>query len=220
MRWRSASGRLCWPWEGIAPHMSQGRRWVLGFASCPAPALSAEPCAFCCLYFLATFLSWKEEIAGALQAEARGSALIPQLIPLSLPSPLRAPPGPAAEGEQRSGARGPVWQNPEIFRPHAQRGKFFLLYLVCFNLKGKRRHLHPLPPARLRSHPAVELPHTRGLVLRPPFSLWRELMGGHYGGPLANLVWVGGKNSHGLFRECIWNERRSCAPQKALFAEE
>lgn len=67
----------------------------------PSPVRS-----FCCLYFVATFLSWKEEMAGALQAEARGSALPHQLIPLSLPSPLRAPPGPAVEEKPRCEARG------------------------------------------------------------------------------------------------------------------
>lgn len=84
-----------------APHPARPR------LSRPSPVRS-----FCCLYFVPTFFSWKVEMAGALQAEGRGSALSHQLIPISLPSPLRASLGPAAEGEPRSEARGACLAEP------------------------------------------------------------------------------------------------------------
>lgn len=79
-----------------------------------------------------------------------------------------------------------------------REGKFFLLYLVCFNLKGERRHLHPRPagvrpqhgsaPTRLWSVPTPEV-----LSSVPPSpsgeGWWLDIMGG----PPANLVRVGGK---------------------------
>lgn len=93
--------------------MSQGRQWVLGLHPArprlprPSPVRS-----LCRLYVVATFLSWKEEIAGALQAEGRGSALSHQLITISLPSPLCASLGPAVEGEPRSETRGACLAEP------------------------------------------------------------------------------------------------------------
>lgn len=155
-----------------APHPARPR------LSRPSPVRS-----FCCLYFVATFLSWKEEIAGALQAEAGGSPADSHLSPLTPTRPTEICLG--REAAIR-GEGGPSGWTLKFSAPCPEGGKFFLLCLVCYNLKGKRRHLHPpagvRPPARVRSHLAVEFPHIRGLVLRPPLSLWRGLMNGHYGG--------------------------------------
>lgn len=106
----------------------------------------------------------------------------------SRPAPL-APPRPTGTRRGRGAA---VWGEgspsgwiPKFLGPVTRRGRFFLLYLVCFNLKGKAA-APPSParrgpaPARPRSLPPVEFPHkTRALVLCPLL----PLMGGHYGPP-------------------------------------
>lgn len=105
-----------------APHPARPR------LSRPSPVRS-----FCCLYFVATFLSWKEEIAGALQAEAGGSPADSHLSPLTPTRPTETCLG--REAAIR-GEGGPSGWTLRFFGPVPRAGKFFLLCLVCYNLMG------------------------------------------------------------------------------------
>lgn len=182
----------CSPREGIAPHMSKDRRWVLGSASCAAPALSAEPCALLLLPLFCGHISLLERgdrrgAAGRGEGVGTAPSADSHLVPLAPTRPTGTCRGRGAAVRDEGGPSG--W-TPKFLGPMTRWGKFFLLYLACFNLKGEfksggtsipgppgsRPSTAPLPPGCGVS------PHPRSCPLSP-FSLWRGLMDGHYGGP-------------------------------------
>lgn len=160
---------------------------AVGARPCPAPALSAEPCALLLSPLFCGHVSLLDR-GGGRGAAGRSEGVSPAPAADSRLAPL-APPRPTGTRRGRGAA---VWGEgspsgwiPKFLGPVTRRGRFFLLYLVCFNLKGKAA-APPSParrgpaPARPRSLPPVEFPHkTRALVLCPLL----PLMGGHYGPP-------------------------------------
>lgn len=96
-----------------------------------------------------------------------------RLAPLASPRPTGTRRG---RGAAVRGEGSPSGWTPKFFGPVTRGGRFFLLYLVCFNLKDKRRHLHPRPAGVRPQHGPVpsrlwSFPTRPELLSSVPFSL-------------------------------------------------